>query len=122
MPGCRRQVCSACRDQCAAHGVYRNVRRFYLKYYAAKLLAARLFGVAGAKEETAAEFRSCGSYPFLQEKVEEIIGYSNAELQNWVQESFLCGPCETRTAATEDKRVNLMNLPSVSICILLSIP
>ena len=87
-------VCRACRSFCADKTLVRNTARFTIKFYAARLLRARLFLVEPVEEvlefiEGCALARHCTS---AKRELQMIVKLPVTSLQNWVRSSFCSVP------------------------------
>lgn len=84
-----RQVCEECLKLGSGHGVVRTLRRFAMKYYAAKLLNARVF--LGHEETRAVQDEITSSQLHIDNKqnVNKLMTLKTCELQQFVRHCFL---------------------------------
>ena len=87
-------VCRACRSFCGDKSLVRNTARFTIKFYAARLVRAKLFLVEPV-EQVLEFFEGCPLARHVagaNKELKMIAGLSVTQLQNWVRSSFCSVP------------------------------
>ena len=89
IPSRARQCCSECIQLGRPHGIVRSVARFAVRYYAARLLSARLFQGADAVASVEKEILSSQLFAQDHKRMQEIMTLSSGKLQQFVRASWL---------------------------------
>ena len=95
-------LCEPCRSLGHRAGVLKLVYRFSLKYNAAKLLAARLYGNESDLADLKQRIEKSALFTQRAEKMRKIMSLSNAQLQQYVRSSFTADGHERKTACYND--------------------
>lgn len=118
LAGRERQVCDECLSLGQAHGVARSVVRFSLKYFSAKLLAARIFHGKEASIQLEEDFKQSVIFRKDPDKVRQILSLSSPRLQQFVRAAVCSEPNKSAnmhsfftTVVEPSLQVNLNNIP-----------
>ena len=81
-------VCTPCSDVKLAQSALKSAIRFCLKYWAAKILEARLLCSDAHIQVLLEDFRKTALYKTQKDKAEELVTMSERDLQAWVRRSW----------------------------------
>lgn len=88
----RRHVCAECLKLGGRNAIVKTVLRFQLKYFAAQLLSARLFGGMDAVDSLVADMKESAYYQRAPLKIDQVLHMSSSKLQLYVRAGLKCDP------------------------------